>query len=172
MTRETPVCLILVVQKHSERKGKTWTICISDNSSPSFLRYTTSFHPGSAPFMAPELLPQTDVDNMGPLFTRWSDMYAFGMSAFEVRGCGSVGVLPVTALMPFGQIFTEEVPFKSMGASNMGQIMVRVHRGERPLRSSDTDARMSDAVWWVMQDCWSEERVRRPLAAQVLQRIV
>ena len=49
-----------------------------------FPRYSTALLAGCAPYMAPELFPEDDmsVDNF---FTPWSDIYAFGMLAFEVR---------------------------------------------------------------------------------------
>lgn len=39
---------------------------------------------GSLPYMAPELIPEDDAE-VDKLFTVHSDMYAFGILAFEVR---------------------------------------------------------------------------------------
>lgn len=46
--------------------------------------YRTAFMAGSAPYMAPELLPSADVVDMHDLFSKQSDVYAFAMSCFEV----------------------------------------------------------------------------------------
>jgi serine/threonine protein kinase len=45
--------------------------------------YSTQMFAGSAPYMAPELFPLTDVD-VDNLFSKKSDIYAFGMLCFEV----------------------------------------------------------------------------------------
>lgn len=47
-------------------------------------QYATALVIGSLPYMAPELLPEDDGD-IDNLFTVHSDIYAFGMVAFEVR---------------------------------------------------------------------------------------
>jgi hypothetical protein len=49
-----------------------------------FVRYATELLAGCAPYMAPELFPEDDVD-VDKLFSKCSDIYAFGMFAFEVR---------------------------------------------------------------------------------------
>lgn len=54
---------------------------------------TNSFSGSVTPYMAPELLPEKEEDESGveidvdKLFTTHSDMYAFGILAFEVRKC-------------------------------------------------------------------------------------
>ena len=45
--------------------------------------YDTPILAGYAPYMAPELFPQGDV-NIDQLFSQKSDVYAFGMLCFEV----------------------------------------------------------------------------------------
>ena len=55
-------------------------------------------HAGASRYMASELIPreidaETETENEGLPFTRWSDMYAFGMSAFEVRGSCVTGAV-------------------------------------------------------------------------------
>jgi len=113
--------------------------------------FTTEFCVGSAPYMAPELLPEEENVNINNLFTRYSDIYAFGMLAFE--------------------IFTEEIPYKSMRARTQGQIMLLVHQGRRPSRTSDTQGHISDTMWEIMENSWNHEPARRPSITAVLQRI-
>lgn len=112
--------------------------------------YSTALLAGCAPYMAPELFPEDDmsVDN---LFTPWSDIYAFGMLAFE--------------------IFTDEIPFATLKARSHGQIMIRVLKGVRPLRSSDQQLRISDTTWQIMEECWVKEPTERPSAAAIVRRI-
>jgi len=112
--------------------------------------YSTALLAGCAPYMAPELFPEDDtsVDN---LFTPWSDIYAFGMLAFE--------------------IFTGEIPFMSLRAKSHGQIMLRVLKGVRPLRSSDQQLRISDTMWEIMEECWVKEPTDRPPAAMIVRRM-
>jgi len=110
--------------------------------------YSTALHAGGAPYMAPELFPVDDTD-VDSLFTWWSDVYAFGMLAFE--------------------IFTDEIPFTSLKAKSHGQIMVRVLGGVRPLRSSDQQGRISNTMWLIMENCWAQEPTNRPLAAAIVQ---
>ena len=45
--------------------------------------YSTQMLAGSAAYMAPELFPLTDA-NVDNLFSKKSDVYAFGMLCFEV----------------------------------------------------------------------------------------
>jgi len=114
--------------------------------------FTTEICAGSAPYMAPELLPKSEgEENVNTFFTRFSDIYAFAMVAFE--------------------IFTEEIPYHSLRAKNLGQIMLLVHQGARPARSSDTQQRISDTMWEIIQNCWDHEPSRRPSVTVVLQRV-
>jgi len=112
--------------------------------------YSTQLVVGCAPYMAPELFPE-DERNVDQLFSQWSDIYAFGMLAFE--------------------IFTDEVPFKSLGALSQYRIMASVHRGDRPSRASDTHQRISDDMWGIMRNCWVANPTVRPTAAAIVQNI-
>jgi serine/threonine protein kinase len=63
--------------------------------------FTTELCAGSAPYMAPELLPKFEgEENVNTFFTRLSDIYAFAMVAFE--------------------IFTDEIPYQSLRAKKPG----------------------------------------------------
>jgi len=112
--------------------------------------YSTALVAGCAPYMAPELFPE-DERLVDQLFSPSSDIYAFGMLAFE--------------------IFTDEVPFISLGAHSQFRIMAIVIRGDRPSRSSDTQQRISDDMWEIMQRCWVANPIARPTAFAIVQRI-
>lgn len=113
--------------------------------------YSTSLVAGCPPYMAPELFPEDEDLNINDLFTTMSDVYAFGMLAFE--------------------IFTGEVPFESLKAKSHGQIMRRVLKGQRPLRSSDKKSRISGTLWQIMENCWVTNPKDRLSAADIVQRI-
>jgi len=112
--------------------------------------YSTALVAGYAPYMAPELFPE-DESNVDQLFSPSSDIYAFGMLAFE--------------------IFTDEVPFNSLGAYSQFRIVAIVKRGDRPSRSSDAQRRISDNMWEIMQRCWVADPGARPTAFAIVQRI-
>jgi len=112
--------------------------------------YSTALVAGCAPYMAPELFPE-DERIVDQLFSPSSDIYAFGMLAFEM--------------------FTDEVPFNSLGALSQFRIMASVLRGDRPSRSSDVQRRISDTMWEIMRDSWVANPMERPTAAMILQRI-
>jgi serine/threonine protein kinase len=46
--------------------------------------YSTPLMAGTAKYMAPELLPPTDEVDIDELFSKKSDVYAFGILCFEV----------------------------------------------------------------------------------------
>jgi len=112
--------------------------------------YSTTLFAGCAAYMAPELFPEDEriVDH---LFSLSSDIYAFSMLAFE--------------------IFTDEIPFNSLGARSEFRIMASVLGGGRPSRTSDVQRRISDTMWEIMRDSWVANPVERPTAALILQRI-
>ena len=118
--------------------------------------------------MAPELFPEDERD-LDQRFTLWSDVYAFGMLSFEVsphseRRCHFL-------FISLSQMFTDEVPFKSLGAYSQFRIVACVQRGDRPSRASDTQQRISDNMWGLMRDCWVANPIARPTAAVIVQRI-
>lgn len=112
--------------------------------------YSTALLAGCAPYMAPELFPEDDT-SVDSFFTPHSDVYAFGMLAFE--------------------IFTDEIPFLSLKATLHGQIMLRVLQGVRPSRTSDQQFRISDTMWQIIENCWVRDPMERPPVAWIVQRI-
>jgi hypothetical protein len=100
---EMLACLISVTRRFSERQGNTlkrW--CMSITHPGWTFRYSTALLAGCAPYMAPELFPEDDT-SVDSLFSLQSDVYAFGMLAFEVRrprqlhGCFSLIILTVSS---------------------------------------------------------------------------
>jgi serine/threonine protein kinase len=129
--------------------------------------YSTALVAGCAPYMAPELFPE-DERIVDQLFSPSSDIYAFGMLAFEVNLYFETSCSIVHCVH---QMFTDEVPFNSLGALSQFRIMASVLRGDRPSRSSDVQRRISDTMWEIMRDSWAADPMERPTAAMILQRI-
>jgi serine/threonine protein kinase len=128
--------------------------------------YQTTLFAGFLPCMAPELFPVDESINLFRLFTPSSDIYAFGILAFEVdayfrQRCSSAHYIP--------QIFTDKVPFRAPNFRSPFHIVIRVLSGERPLRSSDTQHRISDIMWETIRNCWAADPKARPTAAKIIQ---
>jgi serine/threonine protein kinase len=117
--------------------------------------------------MAPELFPE-DERNVDQLFSPSSDIYAFGMLAFEVHAYFETRC---SFSHPTPQMFTDEVPFDTLGSKSAFWIMARVHAGDRPSRSFDKQKRISDVMWETMRNCWAADPKARPTAAMIVQRI-
>jgi len=114
--------------------------------------YNTDMLAGSVAYMAPELVPLEESDiNVDGLFSHKSDIYAFGMLAFE--------------------LFTDTAPYASYRAVKDYQIVPLVHGGFRPKRGQDRRRYISDDMWALMQICWAHEPKQRPTAKYVLQQL-
>ncbi|KAJ3553107.1 hypothetical protein NM688_g3793 [Phlebia brevispora] len=95
---------------------------------------------GAMKWMAPEILsPQTfkleKVKHSCP-----SDMYSFGCIVW--------------------QIFSGTIPLHNM---SIQEIIEKVPKGARPLRSSSPQP-IPDEVWRIIDECWHNDRARRPSA--------
>ena len=89
-------------------------------------------------------------------------------ACLHLRCVAPVGRGDLSSADQFQQIFTEQVPFSRKMDH---QVVTHVHAGGRPLRTSDRQARISDAMWKIMEACWVEESDHRPLATEVLRNI-
>ena len=100
-------------------------------------------------FMAPELLLPAEfgLEKAGP--SKKADIYAFGMTAYQV----------LTGNRPFH-------PVRKAG------IIRAVISGERPAKPENAEEiGMTDTVWNLLQECWQEDRTKRPDIVQVTRRI-
>ncbi|KDQ58149.1 hypothetical protein JAAARDRAFT_193595 [Jaapia argillacea MUCL 33604] len=119
--------------------------------------YLTALVAGSSCYMAPELHPELEgadsesepepADGVGVPFSLQSDVYAVGIVFFEV----------LTGLTPYRKGLLD------------AQIIPYVKKGGRPLRTRDTDKRISDEMWALMEKCWKQDSRERPTMQQVMQ---
>ncbi|KAK7025281.1 hypothetical protein R3P38DRAFT_2953753 [Favolaschia claudopus] len=111
----------------------------------------TSHHGGSVRWMSPELhYPQScGLETFKRTFA--SDVYSFAFVCIE--------------------LYTGKPPFSDI--SHDAAVMLRVMAKERPSRPCDADGQelMSNALWEIVQQCWSHDVAQRPSMVQVVERM-
>ena len=106
---------------------------------------------GGRNWMAPERL-------LGGLLKKPSDIYAFGMTLFEVS---FVYVTLISNGWIRHQIFVNETPLGEVAFSEFIELVVR--QNVRPERPDDEDAPyLSDAIWELAKRCWVKDPKERP----------
>jgi len=99
---------------------------------------------GSTRWMSPELL-----SGQNPRPTTESDIYAFGMTAFEI----------ITGNIPFAKAY----PL-------IQQVLINVvMHGARPARSDEE--KISDALWDLLQICWNTDPMERGTASPIAEKV-
>ncbi|KAG2069805.1 kinase-like protein [Suillus decipiens] len=99
-------------------------------------------HICTVPYMAPEYLMFDDEDNISPVFTPKSDVYAFGGIMLLARG---------------------KVPYHYI--CNQAAIINSISHGKIPRRPSV----IIDSDWSFMQTCWLRDMERRPSDEDILE---
>lgn len=116
---------------------------------------------GTFCWMSPELLHSPPGSDGRP--TCESDCYALGMVIYEVSWSRPP---PVTLAYP-SQVLTGLRPFHHLYVDK--QILLAIIRGERPEKPLDAESLgLSDALWGLLQSCWSESSSARPTAQRLL----
>ena len=129
--------------------------------------YSTPLMAGTAKYMAPELLPLTDEVDIDELFSKMSDVYAFGILCFEVSH-----IIIITRKSQSHnalQIFTGEEPFACYRAQLDWQVVPFVQKGQRPLCTTRVQRCISQGMWAMMEACWRTAPEERPLIDQIVQ---
>ena len=116
---------------------------------------------GTPCWMSPELFDPPRFGSTGRP-TLESDRYALGMVVYEVR-------LPLCSLMSSSfirpQVLTGLRPFYRKSPYTA---VPAILRGERPERPVDAESLgFSDALWELVESCWSESISTRPTAQQL-----
>ena len=122
--------------------------------------------------MAYELIaPQEEEEETIPQLTIATDIWAFGMTALEVRSIVLCFVPHLTHVGNVIQIITGKLPFCHLKYDTA--VMLSVMRGGRP--KQETYPAISRGIWSMLERCWHADPTQRPsmesLARQALKYI-
>ncbi|KAJ7586502.1 kinase-like domain-containing protein [Mycena floridula] len=123
--------------------------CIMDfglstiSASQMITSSASSNNAGTVAWQAPEILEHHGRNNQK------SDMYSFACVCYEV--------------------FTGKSPFCEQEMVREMAIMLKVLRGERPMRPASS--KLNDTVWNCMEACWKHNPDERPTAKEVVQQL-
>ncbi|KAJ7727634.1 kinase-like protein, partial [Mycena olivaceomarginata] len=113
---------------------------------------------GSRNWMAPETL-------MGSRYRVTSDVYAFGMTLYEVSNWSRLSQPPTCSIIP-SQLYTDETPLFTVPYAELVDLVV--HHGVRPERPDPRKGRaMQDELWELAEQCWVADPLKRPTATQL-----
>ena len=125
--------------------------------------YKTSFgsvRGGTQRYLAPEMASPDRFGTLGDL-TRMTDVFAFGMTFYEVN---APLVAQVTNIHVFLKVLARKAPFYPRTDA---QALVAIGRGDRPGKLAGVD----DIVWAVIVACWRHQPSLRLTFTQILQKV-
>lgn len=93
--------------------------------------------------------------------TKASDVYAFGMLAYEVGF--SFRMVPPSYSICF-QIFSGRVPFHDR--QDVAAVITVITTNERPPRPAHQQ--LSDQLWEMIERCWQKDPLQRPAIREVV----
>ena len=105
-------------------------------------------------WMAPELLAA------GGITSKTADIYALGMTAFEVRARHDN---PMGYDTHLHKLFAEVAPFADKPPSTVAVEVLSGKRPDRPIHPG-----LTDKLWDLVQRCWEQEPLRRPEISKVV----
>jgi len=103
---------------------------------------------GTVSFMAPELLHPARFGLEKGVPSKEADIYALGMTVY--------------------QVLTGQWPFYPKREAEVVLVVVSGKRPPKPENAGEIG--MTEAVWELMNECWREDRTKRPDILQVLKR--
>jgi len=113
--------------------------------------YSTPLVAGATKYRAPELLPASSEVNIDELFSKESDIYAYGMFCFEV--------------------YTDKEPFADHKAKHDWQVAPLILAGKRPLYTGAVKSLISENMWGMLEACWIHDPRQRPMARNIAKRM-
>ena len=128
----------------------------------AFLSATAGSSEGTLRWMSPELLAPDDFGSNGRP-TRESDCYALGMVIYEVSRLH----ISRRSLIYTFQVLTGLTPFYNMPGVTFILPVLRGRRPEKPPHAETLG--FSDALWELVQSCWSATSSSRPTARELLE---
>ena len=117
---------------------------------------------GTMAFMSPELLIPSLFNVKKAVPTTESDIYAFGLVIFQV--CANHRVCLTLAYAV--QVLTGEIPFRGIRTSDLGFLVPRGRRPDKPTNASAIG--FSDPLWGFTQRCWDQKKDLRPKVSEVV----
>ena len=143
------------------------TACIGDfgltnitSSASISMALSTPSSGGTCRWMAPELLKSDDMGGVPQKPSKESDIYAFGMVAYEVSVAAASSPMTTRGLI-ISQIFAHCSPYRHLNSDYM--VLLEVISGKRPARPLDREVfGLEDSVWDVVQECWNSDPQTRP----------
>lgn len=145
--------------------------CLSDFASVTLdssepITFDVQLGHGTVEFKSPERFNPQKFGVKYPLVTREADIYAFGMTSFQV-----LKQQPLISTIYFSciQVLTGETPFSSLPEA---EVIESVVDGLRPPKPEDALAiGFSNSLWDFVQLCWDSDRTQRPTAAEVVKHL-
>jgi len=148
---------ILIDSNLTARIGDFGLTNITSSASISMALSTPSSG-GTCRWMAPELLKSDEAGGASPKPSKESDVYAFGMVAYEVN---IVITLSSDSGLKSYQIFAHCLPFRHLNSDYL--VILDVTAGKRPARPPHREVLgLEDSVWDIVQGCWDPDPQTRP----------
>ena len=124
---------------------------------------STQLEGGTLMFMSPELLAPQNFGMKHSIPTPQSDVYAFGLVIFQVRGNDDGHENRSSDIV---QVLTGEIPFPRFGLVGF---LFYVMGGLRPVKPNNAPTvGFSDLLWEFVQRCWDANMKLRPEVAEVV----
>ena len=121
---------------------------------------------GTLMFMSPELLAPQNFGMKHSIPTPQSDVYAFGLVIFQVRGNDYGHKNRSSDIV---QVLTGEIPFPGCGPVGF---LFSVMGGLRPVKPNNAPTvGFSDLLWAFVQRCWDANMKLRPEIAEVVEQL-